>query len=96
MPRDEILSMLHEHRSEFDTLGVSSLALFGSVARGEAGPESDIDILVEFDRPVGLFEFVRLQMRLEALLGRRVDLVTRDALRHTMRDRILDEALYAA
>ena len=96
MRRDEILAVLREHQPELDTLGVSSLALFGSVARGEAGPESDIDILVEFARPVGLFEFVRLQMRLEALLGRQVDLVTLDAVRQTMRDRILGEAVYAA
>lgn len=96
MRRDQILSVLREHQPELDSLGVSSLALFGSVARDEAGPESDVDILVEFDRPVGLFEFVRLQMRLEVLLGLPVDLVTPDALRQTMRDRILGEAVYAA
>ena len=96
MRRDQILSVLREHRPELDSLGVSSLALFGSVAHDEAGPESDVDILVEFDRPVGLFEFVRLQMRLEVLLGLPVDLVTPDALRQTMRDRILSEAVYAA
>ncbi|MBK9713413.1 MAG: nucleotidyltransferase family protein [Kouleothrix sp.] len=77
-------------------MGVSSLAVFGSVAREEAGAESDVDILVEFGQPVGLFEFVRLQQRLEALLGRRVDLVTPDALRPTMRDRILHEAIDAS
>jgi predicted nucleotidyltransferase len=96
MRRDQILSVLREHQPELESHGVSSLALFGSVARDEAGSESDVDILVEFDRPVGLFEFVRLQMRLEVLLGLPVDLVTPDALRQTMRDRILGEAVYAA
>src|SRR6266498_1675336 len=85
MRRDEVLGALRRHRPELSSLGVSSLAVFGSVAREEAGPESDVDILVEFDRPVGLFEFVRLQQRLEALLRRRVDLVTPDALRARVR-----------
>lgn len=96
MRRNEVLAVLHEHRPEIMAMGVSSLAVFGSVAREEAGAESDVDILVEFGQPVGLFEFVRLQQRLEALLGRRVDLVTPDALRPTMRDRILHEAIDAS
>lgn len=78
---------LHEH-------GVKSLAVFGSLARGEATPESDIDILVEFDRPVGLFEFIRLRLYLENLIGRRVDLVTPDAIRPAMRADILSEAIH--
>jgi predicted nucleotidyltransferase len=95
MQRDEILRVLRDHQAELTGFGVRSLAVFGSVARDEAAADSDVDILVEFDEPVGLFEFVRLQMRLETLLGRRVDLVTRDALRTTMRDQILNEAVYA-
>ena len=96
MQRDEILRLLREHQSELSRFGVRSLAVFGSVARDEARPESDVDILVEFGEPVGLFEFVRLQIHLQELLGRQVDLVTRDALRPMMRDQILDEAIYAA
>jgi predicted nucleotidyltransferase len=96
MRRDEILRLLHEHQTELSRFGVRSLAVFGSVARDEARPESDVDILVEFGEPVGLFEFVRLQIHLQELLGRQVDLVTRDALRPMMRDQILDEAIYAA
>ncbi len=96
MRRDQVLTVLREHRQEITALGVASLAVFGSVAREEAGTQSDVDILVEFDQPVGLFEFVRLQQHLEMLLGRRVDLVTPDALRPTMRERILSEAVYAS
>ncbi len=96
MRRDQVLSVLREHAPEITALGVASLAVFGSVAREEAGTQSDVDILVEFDRPVGLFEFVRVQQRLETLLGRRVDLVTLDALRPSMRERILNEAVYAS
>jgi uncharacterized protein len=54
---------------------------------------SDVDILVEFNRLVGLFEFVRLKMLLEELLNRKVDLVTPDALHPALRDRILSEAI---
>ena len=73
-----------------------SLSIFGSVARDEAGPDSDIDLLVEFDRPVGLFAFVRTQQYLEQILGSRVDLVTPDALRREFRETVLREAVRAA
>ncbi len=95
MQRDEVLRRLSADRKELDGYGVKSIAVFGSVARGEAGPDSDIDILVEFGKPTGLFEFVRLKRHLESLLGRRVDLATREALHHRMRADILDEAVYA-
>jgi predicted nucleotidyltransferase len=85
--------LLRENRMALDELGVKSLALFGSVARGEASPDSDVDLLVEFSVPVGLFEFVRLKLRLEQILGCEVDLVTPDALRPTMKDDILQEAV---
>ena len=72
---------------------IRSLALFGSVARGEASAASDIDILVEFERPVGLSAFIALEASLAALTGRRVDLVSRTALKPHIGRRILDEAV---
>jgi len=75
---------------------VESLSLVGSVARDEATAGSDVDVLVDFDRPVGLFTFVGLQMRLSELLGVRVDLVTREAIRPEWREQILGEAVHAA
>ena len=96
MRRDEALAILTTHRAELKRFEVRSLALFGSFARDEAGPDSDVDILVEFERPVGLFTFIRLQQHLEGLLGRRVDLVTPDALKQRMRSHILREAIRAA
>ena len=95
MRRDEILQALGKHRLQLKQLGVASLAVFGSVARDEAAQDSDVDVLVEFDQPVGLFEVVRLRLRLEEILDRPVDLVTRDALRPSMREQILGEAVYA-
>ena len=73
--------------------GVQTLALFGSVARDEARPDSDVDLLIEFSRPVGLFTFVQVKDYLEQVLGRRVDLVTPAGLKRQLRDRILEEAV---
>jgi len=94
--RDEVLHLLREHRTEIKKFGVKSLALFGSTASGQAREDSDVDLLVEFGEPVGLFQLVRLQAYLEGLVGRPVDLVTPDALRERMREEVLREAVYAA
>jgi uncharacterized protein len=72
---------------------IRSLAMFGSVVRDEARPESDLDILVEFDRPIDLFAFLALEEELADLAGRRVDLVSRAALKRHMGRRILAEAV---
>jgi uncharacterized protein len=88
-----VSALLKRHQADLRQRGVKSLAVFGSLARGEATRTSDIDVLVEFDRPVGLFEFIRLKLFLEDLTGRRVDLVTPDALRPAMRAAILNEAV---
>jgi|UniRef100_A0A7C3Z394 predicted nucleotidyltransferase len=95
MRRQEILETIARHRDELREYGVESLALFGSVSREEAAETSDIDILVEFSRPVGMLAFLRLQHRLAEILGRKVDLVTPRALRPAWRERILSEAVHA-
>jgi hypothetical protein len=96
MTRTEIVACLAGHRRELDQYGVQSLALFGSAARDEARPDSDIDLLVEFARPVGLFTLIALQLALEEWLGHRVDLVTPDALPAALRATVLAEAVHAA
>ena len=73
---------------------VKFVILFGSHARGEVRRDSDIDILVEFERPVGLITFVCLQEYLEGLLGVKVDLVTKNALKKRIKERILKEVKY--
>ena len=80
--------------------GVQELAIFGSAARGDMQPGSDIDILVEFQSSarVGLVKFASLSEELESLLGRRVDLVTKRGLKPRVRPHVLREArlVYAA
>jgi len=80
--------------------GIGRLSFFGSVLREDFGPESDVDVLVEFvpDARVGLFEFVDLQRQLGELLGRDVDLHTPASLSHFFRDDVIDsaEVAYAA
>ena len=94
--RDDILKALRDNRSVLDAFGVARVSLFGSFARDEGREDSDVDLLVEFSRPIGLFEFVRLQRQLGELVGHRVDLVTPAALKPQLRDRILSEAVVAA
>jgi len=73
--------------------GVEELALLGSTVRGEAGPESDIDVLVGFTTPPTLFRLVELEDELTAILGRRVDLVLKSALKPRIAQRSLQEAV---
>ena len=93
---EDVVAELAKHRVELRESGVASLLLFGSVARRQATETSDVDLLVEFDRAVGLFAVIRLQARLESWLGRRVDLVPTDSLRPELRERVLTEGVRAA
>jgi hypothetical protein len=94
--RDEILRKIRARRADWAAAGVRTLLLFGSLVRTEAHSAGDVHLLVEFDRPVGLFELFRLQDRLEEVLGRNVDLVVLRALKPRFRDRALREAVRVA
>lgn len=72
---------------------IQSLAIFGSVAREEASAESDLDVLVEFRRPIALSGFLRLEQTLTKIAGRPVDLVSRASLKPFIGARILSEAV---
>jgi predicted nucleotidyltransferase len=96
MTLEQAIKTLARHKDALSEFKVDSLFVFGSVARGEAEARSDIDILVEFSETVGLFEFARLRGFLEDVLGSRVDLVTPGALRESMRENVLREAVRAA
>lgn len=96
MDLNSVSQVLQAHQADLVQFAVKSIAVFGSVARDEAKESSDIDLLVEFNRPIGLFEFIRLKYYLEGLTGSQVDLVTPDALRPELRESILSEAIYVA
>jgi len=96
MERERVLQILRQNRVEIKSYGVKNLALFGSVARGESRPGSDVDLLVEFDRPVGLFGLIALQQRLEELLGCPVDLGTPDSLKSRIRSQVMEDCVYVS
>jgi len=91
--RDEVLERIREAEAEIRSLGVRRLALFGSFARSEARPDSDVDLLVEFASGQKSFDrFNRLYDLLEERLARRVELVTTEALSPYIGPHILAEA----
>jgi predicted nucleotidyltransferase len=73
--------------------GASNIRVFGSVARGEAGPESDIDVLIHLEPGRSLLDIVAIKQDLEELLGRKVDVLTESSISPYLRDRILKEAI---
>lgn len=93
MKRIDAIAALLAHEVELRAMGVVSLALFGSVVRDEARPDSDVDLLVDLSDQVGLFELVALQDRLSEILGGPVDVVPRRALKARLRPRVLAEAV---
>jgi predicted nucleotidyltransferase len=89
------LNMINENRTILrDKYFVKDIGIFGSVARGEQTAESDIDILVEFSEPVGFFAFLDLENFLSGALGKKVDLVTKRALKPAVKNQILKDAIY--
>ena len=96
MRRDEALRLLKEHRAELEAMGVTSLALFGSVARDEAGPDSDVDVIIDVRHPFSLFDLASVHLRLEEILGCKVDVATEGGMRPRYRERIDDDLIYVS
>jgi predicted nucleotidyltransferase len=95
--REEVLDTLRQLLPDLrEQLGVCSLWLFGSYARGEDTPESDVNVLVEFDRPASLFTLARIKHRLQASLRREVELGTPESLSKASRERVLKERILVA
>lgn len=94
MTQSDIFKAIDNHRAEIQKLGVRSLQLFGSSARGEAEESSDLDFLVEFESP-SFDNYMDLKFLLEDLFGRNIDLVLKDTIKPRLRDSILSEAVHA-
>lgn len=91
----EINAALRQHLDQLKKeFHVSQIGIFGSAVTGRRTSGSDIDILVEFSRPVGFFLFMRLEDRLTEILGAKIDLVSRNALKPHIGKRILEEVQY--
>jgi len=73
---------------------IKQLGIFGSFVRNEQNEESDVDILVEFESPIGFFDFVRLEKQLSEILNKKVDLVSKKALKPAIREEVLKETIY--
>jgi len=93
--RQDILASLKKLKGEVtNEYSVKTIGVFGSVARNEQTGTSDIDLLVEFSKPVGFVTFMRLENFLSERLGNRVDLVTSDSLKPVIRQDVLAEVIY--
>jgi uncharacterized protein len=92
---EKIKKVLDLHKREFEEkFKVKEIGIFGSYVRGEQKKSSDLDILVEFKEPVGLFEFMDLEEYLERVLEKDVDLVSKKALKPVIGEYILREVVY--
>ena len=91
---DRIKEILKKHEKELkEEYGIKEIGIFGSYLRGEAKEESDLDILIEFEKPIGFFKFLELEEYLSNLIGIKVDLVSKKALKPYIGKYILKEVV---
>jgi predicted nucleotidyltransferase len=97
MNRDQVIATLREHQPELQAAGVVRLSVFGSTARDDRRPDSDVDLLAAFDetRRISLLDVVGIEMHLSELLGQKVDLVEEGTLKPRMQRSVDAEALRA-
>jgi predicted nucleotidyltransferase len=92
---EAIKKKLGEHKSEVEKqFNVSELGVFGSYVRDEQNRKSDVDILVDFKKPIGLFKFMDLEEYLQKILGKKIDLVSKKALKPRIGAQILKEVVF--
>ena len=86
----KIEEIIKQHKKDLaEKYKVKEIGLFGSYVRGRQGKRSDVDILVEFEEVSALFKFIELEGHLEGILGLKVDLARKEAIRKELKDRIL-------
>jgi predicted nucleotidyltransferase len=97
MDREQVIRALRAHEKELNDASVVRLSLFGSTARGEASPDSDVDLLAAFDRSrkLSLLDVAGIQMKLSRLVGCEVDLSEEGTLKPRVRSRVEPEAVRA-
>jgi predicted nucleotidyltransferase len=95
--RQEIIDRLRQNEAALRARGVSHAALFGSRARGDNRPDSDIDIMIEVDPAagIGVYEYVALKNYIAALFDRPVDVVSREGLKPYVKPAVTTDAIYA-
>jgi uncharacterized protein len=94
MKREEVIAQLRRHEADLQRLGVGHLYLFGSIARGDATADSDIDLFFDYEKgKLGLFELMDVKAFASNILGRTTDIMTRDSLHKTLRQSIEATAL---
>jgi len=93
--KEKILVILNAELSYLSkTYGVKKIGIFGSYSRGEQRPDSDLDLLVEFYKPIGFFKFIEMEDYLTEKLGIKVELVTKDALKPLLKPQIMKDIIY--
>jgi len=97
MSREQVLATLREHAPALQAKGILHLALFGSTARDEAGPESDVDLMAEYDpeRKFSLLDISRFHLDLQDMLGAKVDLADRSRMRAIIKESAEEDAINA-
>lgn len=100
MTREDVLQVLRDHEAELREQGVIHAALFGSLARGDAGPKSDIDVAIRFapDAPITLWDYAGLKRRVSGMLktfSRKVDVIDLDGMSPSVRPSVERDAIYA-
>ena len=95
MDKNKILEQISSKNQILkDRYHVKTIGIFGSFVRGEETENSDVDILVDLELPIGFFEFIRLENDLSKMLGKKVDLVTKKSIKPAVKEDILKEVVY--
>lgn len=97
MDKDAVIAVLRAHEAELRSIGIVHAALFGSIARGDDGPHSDIDIAIDLEdgRPLTIYDYAGMRRRVAELFDRDVDVVDRTALRPGIRESAAADLVYA-
>lgn len=93
----QVLDILRKNQPKLRELGVLHAAVFGSVARGESGQDSDVDIVIDLDpdRRLGVFEYSRIILDIQDLIGTKTDVVSRDSIKPLLHEPMVRDAVHA-